>query len=310
MNQKCNRRKFLKTGLAVSAAAGTGLFWNIDRIFAQSSADTVPDLVAVKNGEPAALFDAAIKSAGGMGRFIKKGQTVVVKPNIGWNREPETGANTNPELINRIIAHCKEAGAKKIYVFDNTVDHGPRCYKTSGIQNAATSAGAVMVPANHEKYYQEVEIPEAKKLNQTKVHELILESDVYINVPVLKHHSSSSLTLAMKNQMGVVWDRGVYHWSDLHQCISDFCLYRKPDLNIMDAYRITKRNGPQRAGKDDVVVKKTLLLSKDIVATDAAAAKIFGADPQKISHIYYGHQAGIGNMELDKLNIKKIILSG
>jgi uncharacterized protein (DUF362 family) len=310
MHQKCNRRKFLKAGLAASAAAGAGLFWNIDHIFAQDSASRVPDLVAVKNGEPAALFDAAIKSMGGMGRFVKKGQTVVVKPNIGWDREPETGANTNPELVNRIVKHCRDAGAKKIYVFDNTVHNGSKCYNTSGIQNASKSAGAVMVPGNHEKYYQEVEIPKAKTLNQAKVHELILESDVYINVPVLKHHSSSSLTLAMKNQMGVVWDRRIYHWSGLHQCISDFCLYRKPDLNIMDAYRVTLRNGPQRARKDDVAVKKTLLLSPDIVTTDTAAAKIFGADPQKIDYINYGHQAGIGNMELDKLQIKKIILSG
>lgn len=309
MAQKFNRRQFLKTGLTISAATGTGLFWNIDRIIAQSSNRAAPDLVAVKNGEPAALFDAAIQAAGGMGRFVKKGQTVVVKPNIGWDREPEAAANTNPELVGRIISHCMNAGAKKVYVFDNSCDYGPSCYKTSGIQNAVKTAGATIVPGNHERYYQEVEIPNAKKLNHTKVHELILESDVYINVPVLKHHSSSGLTLAMKNQMGVVWDRGVYHAKDLHRCIADFCLYRKPDLNIMDAYRVTLRNGPQRAGKDDVVLKKDLLLSTDIIAIDAAAAKIFGVNPREIRHIYYGHQEGIGNMELDQLNIKKITLA-
>jgi uncharacterized protein (DUF362 family) len=310
MTQKYNRRQFLKAGLTISAATGAGLLGNVDHIFAQSSNQALPDLVAVKNGEPAALVDAAIKAAGGMGRFVKKRQTVVVKPNIGWDREPEAGATTNPELVGRIIQHCINAGAKKVYVFDNSCDYGPSCYKTSGIQNAAKSAGAIIVPGNHERYYQEVKIPNAKKLTNTKVHELILESDVYINVPVLKQHSSSSLTLAMKNQMGVVWDRGAYHAKDLHRCIADFCLYRKPDLNIMDAYRITLRNGPQRAGKDDVVLKKDLLLSTDIVAVDAAAAKIFGTDPKNINHIYYGYQEGIGNMELDKLNIKKISLSG
>ena len=310
MTQKYNRRQFLKAGLVISAATGTGLLGNVDHIFAQSSNQALPDLVAVKNGEPAALFDAAIKAAGGMGRFVKKGQTVVVKPNIGWDRPPEAGANTNPELASRIIQHCTNAGAKKVYVFDNSCDYGPSCYKTSGIQNAAKSAGAAIVPGNHERYYQEVEIPNAKKLTIAKIHELILESDVYINVPVLKQHSSSSLTLAMKNQMGVVWDRGVYHAKDLHRCIADFCLYRKPDLNIMDAYRVTLRNGPQRAGENDVVLKKTLLLSNDIVAIDAAAARIFGTDPRNVNYIYYGHQEGIGTMELDKLNIKKISLSG
>jgi uncharacterized protein (DUF362 family) len=310
MTQKCNRRQFIKTSLAVTAATGTGLFCDMDRIFAQNANQTVPDLVAVKNGEPAALFDAAITSAGGMGRFVKKGQTVVVKPNIGWNRQPETGADTNPELVGRIIEHCKAAGAKKVYVFDNSVAYGPNCYKTSGIENAAKSVGAKVVPGNHEKYYQEVEIPEAKKLHKTRVHELILESDVYINVPILKHHSSSNLTMAMKNQMGVVWDRDTFHWKGLHRCIADFCRFRKPDLNIMDAYRVTMNNGPQMAGKDDVVLKKTLLLSTDIVAIDTAAAKIFGTDPQNIDYISYGYQDGIGTMALDKLNIKKITLSG
>ncbi|NNF99173.1 MAG: DUF362 domain-containing protein [Desulfobacteraceae bacterium] len=311
MTSHHNRRQFLKkSGRLTVTAAATLLMGNGGGISALATASSAPDLVAVKNGEPHALFDAAIKAAGGMGRYVQKGQTVVIKPNIGWNREPEYAANTNPALVQRIIEHCVNAGAKKIYVFDHSVDHGQRCYKSSGIESAAKSSGALMVPGDHERYYQEVVVPGGQKLKKTKVHELILESDVYINVPVLKHHGSSGLTLAMKNQMGVVWNRGEYHWRGLHQCIADFCRFRKPDLNIIDAYRITLRNGPQRAGADDVVMKKTLLLSPNIVAIDAAAAKIFGKDPQDISHIYYGHHGGIGNMDLNGLNIKRITLPG
>ncbi|MCP4115535.1 MAG: DUF362 domain-containing protein [Desulfobacteraceae bacterium] len=311
MDPRDTRRTFLKKSLTYSTvAAGTLVFHGIDALWGQVSPGTPSDLVAVKNGEPGAMFDAAIARAGGMGRFVRRGQTVVVKPNIGWNRPPETGANTHPELVKHVVAHCLDAGAKKVYVFDHAVDKGEKCYKKSGIESAVKSAGGIMVPGGHKKYFQKIDIPQGEKLTSTRVHELILESDVYINVPVLKHHSSSGLTLAMKNQMGVVWNRGYYHLKGLHRCIADFCHVGKPDLNVMDAYRITLRNGPSRAGKDDVVIRKTLLLSSDIVAIDSAAARIFGKNPEEINHILYGHQTGIGTMDLSSLNIQKINLAG
>lgn len=311
METRDTRRTFLKKSLTFSTvAAGTMIFRGIDTLWGQINPQSLPDLVAVKNGEPAAMFDAAIARAGGMQRFVHQGQTVVIKPNIGWNRPPETGANTHPELVKRIVAHCLDVGAKKVYVFDHSVDNGEKCYEKSGIAFAVKSAGGIMVPGSHKKYFQKTDIPDGETLKSTRVHELILESDVYINVPVLKHHSSSGLTLAMKNQMGVVWNRGYYHLKGLHRCIADFCHVRKPDLNVMDGYRITLRNGPSRAGKDDVVIRKTLLLSSDIVAIDAAAARIFGKNPEEINHILYGHKTGIGNMDLSSLNIEKINLTG
>ncbi len=308
--KKINRREFFKKGF-ITGAAIFGPFYvgMTDKIFAKKSLSSIPDLVAVRNGEPDVMFDKAIASMGGMREFIKKGQTVVIKPNIGWNREIETGANTNPLLVKRIVEHCLNAGAKKVYVFDHTCDTNWReCYKNSGIEDAAKAAGAIVVPGNNEKYYEEVRIPGAKILKTTKVHELILETDVFINVPVLKHHGSTRLTIAMKNLMGVIWDRGWYHSSGLHECIADFCLYRKPDLNIVDAYRVTMDNGPQRARKEDISLKKSLLISRDIVAVDAASAKIFGIEPEKVKHIKRGYDKNIGNINLEELNIKKIVL--
>ncbi len=307
MQKKCSRRDFLKNGLIFSAATvSPPLPRNLMSLFAQESHGSAPDLVEVKNGEPDVLFDKAIQAMGGISRFVKKGQTVMVKPNIAWNRGPDTGANTNPLLVKRIVEHCQRAGAKKIYVFDHTIDDEADCYKNSGITEAARSAGAWIAPGNHEKYYQGVSIPSAKKLKKAKVHELILESDVYINVPVLKHHSYTVLTLAMKNQMGVVWDRMAYHNTDLHRCISDFCHFKTPDLNIMDAYRVTLRNGPQRARANDLKLMKTLLLSTDIVAIDAAASILFGKKPETISHISYGNEDRIGRLNLEELNVKRL----
>ncbi|MCU0364838.1 MAG: DUF362 domain-containing protein [Ignavibacteriaceae bacterium] len=208
----------------------------------------------------------------------------------------------------RIVQHCYEAGAKEVYVFDNTCDDWKRCYSNSGIERAVKDAGGKMVSGDSERYYQQIEVKQGKKLTNTKVHELILESDVFINVPILKHHSSTDLTIAMKNLMGNVWDRGYWHRNNLHQCIADFTSFKKPDLNIVDAYYVMKKNGPRGVSKGDVVLMKSQIISTDIVAADAAAAKLFGTEPEDISYIKLAAEMKLGQMDLSKLNINRIIL--
>ena len=120
------------------------------------------------------------------------------------------------------------------------------CYKNSGIEKAAKGAGAKVVPGNSENYYQQIEIPGGVKLKSAKVHELLLETDVFINVPVLKNHNSTRMTSCLKNMMGVVWDRGYWHSNNLNQCIADYALFeKKPALNIIDCYNVMVKNGPQ-----------------------------------------------------------------
>lgn len=264
------------------------------------------DLVAVRDGGPDVMFDKAIASLGGMTKFVKKGQKVVVKPNIGWDVAPERAGNTNPKLVGRIIRHCLDAGASEVYVFDNTCDAWNLCYKNSGIEKAVKDAGGKLVPGNTEGYYQEVQIPRGKMLKSAKVHELILSSDVFINVPVLKHHSSANVSLSMKNLMGIVWDRRYWHRNDLQQCIADFASWRKPTLNVIDGYRVMMRNGPRGVSEADVVNMKQMIVSADMVAADAAATKIFGSQPADIPHIRIASEMKVGTMELDKLSINRI----
>ncbi|MEI6608128.1 MAG: DUF362 domain-containing protein [Deltaproteobacteria bacterium] len=308
--QKTDRREFLKKGLSLGLVAGGAvILGKPDFILAKEKPFSIPDLVAVKNGEPDAMFKKAMSLMGGIGQFVKKGQTVVVKPNIGFPRKPEVGATTNPLLIKTIIESCYQAGAKKVYVFDNAVsptsNNSKNCYQLSGIEDAAKSAGGIIIPVD-DFSYKEVIIPGGKTLKTAEIHRLILDSDVFINVPVLKHHSSTHLSIAMKNLMGIVKNRMEYHLTGLDQCIADFCLYKKPDLNIVDAYRVLMSHGP--AGPRDgaapnVELKKTLLMSRDIVAVDAAATKIFGKNPEDIEYIKTGHQQKTGNMNLKELKI-------
>ena len=302
------RREFIKRSTAAAIAAGASItFGNLSEAFAGTLLSKKGyDLVAVKGGEPDAMFDKAIASMGGMKSFVKKGQIVCVKPNIGWDSTPEMAANTNPLLIKQIIKHCFEAGAKDVYVFDHTCDNWNRCYSNSGIERAVKDAGGKIVSGASESYYQDVTVKSGKKLKDAKVHEVLLSSDVFINVPILKQHGGGRITVGMKNLMGVVWNRGQWHKNDLHQCIADFSTYRKPDLIVVDAYNVMMRNGPRGGSLEDIVTMKSQLLSTDVVAADAAAAKLFGMNPDNVPYINYADEMKIGTKDLSKLNINRI----
>lgn len=304
-----DRRNFLKTGLLAGASLTVpGVYGNY---FTKSSKAMTAnyDLIAIKNGEPEVMFDKGIEQLGGMKAFVKKNQKVLIKPNIGWDVSPERGGNTNPKLVKRIIEHCYEAGAKEVFVFDHTCDDWRRSYSNSGIEKAVKDAGGKIVSGDTENYYQSVSVKDGKVLTKAKVHELVLDSDVIINVPILKSHSSTRLTVAMKNMMGVVWDRGYWHRSDLHQCIADYGTFsKKPTLNVVDAYYVMKQNGPRGVSIDDVALMKSQIISTDMVASDAAAAKLFGLEPDSILYIKIAGSMGVGKKDLSTLNIKRIIL--
>ncbi len=302
------RRDFLRTGVGLAMLSGISPFFGgLEEIMANPAAKT--ELAAVRGGEPEEMFDKAIDALGGISKFVKQGQSVLVKPNIGWDAPPERAANTNPRIVGHIVKKCLEAGASEVNVFDKTCNKWDRCYSNSEIEKYVKDAGGKMVPGNSESYFSEVNVPNGKTLKKTKVHELIKSADVFINVPVLKHHASTKLSLGMKNLMGVVWDRKFYHSNDLNQCIADFITYRKPDLTVIDGYNMMTKNGPRGVSTADVVNLKAMIISTDIVATDAAAAKMFGLDPKDVGHIQIAHNMGMGNMNLEELNIHRIKIS-
>ncbi|MDR0830053.1 MAG: DUF362 domain-containing protein [Prevotellaceae bacterium] len=314
-----DRRDFLKT-LAVTGVAfslkmsdGMGLLAQTTKSAAGNQA---VDLVAVMGGEPDIMFRRAIAEMGGMGKFVKSGQKVCIKPNIGWDKTPELAANTNPKLVAEIVKQCLAAGAKEVVVFDHTCDEWTKCYKNSGIEAAAKKAGAKVLPGNDEAYYKkEISLPKGKSLKSAKIHSAILDSDVWINVPILKHHGGANMSIAMKNHMGIVWNRRVFHVKNLQQCIADICtLDKKAVLNVVDGYRLLTNNGPQGKSEGDVVLAKALFISQDIVAVDTAAVKFFNSSQKHnipldhVGHISLGQEQKLGTMNIDKLNVKRIKL--
>lgn len=308
------RRKFLEA-LALAGVASTVKAGEAFDILTQSGVNSTTnaayDMVAVMGGEPVEMFRKGIAELGGMKKFVKKGQKIVVKPNIGWDKVPELAGNTNPLLVQEIVKQCFDAGASEVTVFDHTCDDWRKCYKNSGIEDAAQAAGAKVVPAHEESYYVDVDLPRAKSLKKTKIHKAIIDCDAWINVPVLKNHGGARMTISMKNLMGIVWDRGFFHSNDLPQCIADICSYSKPPvLNVVDAFRVMKSNGPRGKSAADVVEAKALFVSSDIVAVDTAATKFFNQIEQmpleNVAYLSKGAELKVGNMDIDQMNVKRI----
>ena len=311
-----DRRNFLKAIALTGALLSIKKSGAITLISQKFSGETIKesyDLVAVMGGDPVSMFRKAIAEMGGMGKFIKKGQKVVVKPNIGWDKTPELAANTNPELVSEIVRQCYKAGAKEVIVFDHTCDNWQKAYTNSGIEEAVKKTGGKMLPAHESSYYSEVSIPNGVMLKKTMVHQAILDSDVWINVPVLKNHGGAKMSIAMKNYMGIVWDRKFFHKNDLQQCIADVCsIEKKAVLHVVDAFRLMKENGPRGKSEADVVLSKGLFISQDIVAADTAATSFFNQvremPLESVSHIGKGEKQNLGTTNLGSLNIKRIKL--
>ena len=261
--------------------------------------------------DPAAMLTKAIETLGGITKFVKPGQKIVVKPNIGWAKTPEMAANTNPEVVGALVKLCMEAGAEEVLVFDHTCHEWNSCYEKSGIKEATEANGGKMIPGNDESYYKEVTLPTGKNLSSTKIHEAIINCDAWFNVPVLKHHGGAKMSLSMKNSMGIVWDRKSFHLKGLQQSIADLATYdKKPILNIIDGYRSLTQNGPQGKGEEDMVLTKALFASVDPVAVDTAAVKFFGQIKEMplddVSHIGLAEAHQLGTQDLSKVTVKRI----
>jgi uncharacterized protein (DUF362 family) len=252
------------------------------------------------------LTRKTFEAAGGISKFIAKGDVVVVKPNISWARQPEMAASTNPYVMQAVVELCQEAGAKKVRIADNTIHDARRCFALTGAGMVAKNTGADLV------------YPRASLMRQIKLqgHRLdiwpvfvpLVEADKVINLPVAKHHSLSSLTLGMKNWIGAVGGRRNKLHQDIHMTIVDLAQFFKPTLTLIDGIRIMTRNGPSGGSTADVVQKNTLILSDDPVAADARAALLFGRKPEQIGFIKLGQKWGLGTYDFQKLAGKKVTL--
>ncbi len=269
-----------------------------------------PDLVVARGGEPEELVRRALAALGGMGRFVQRGDDVIIKPNICVAYHTyEYAATTNPWVVAALVRLALEAGARRVRVMDYPFGGSPEeAYVRSGIQQEVEAAGGQMELMAPFKF-AEVPIPQGRDLKKWTVYQEALKADVLIDVPIAKHHSLARLTLGMKNLMGLIQNRGAMH-RNLGQRLADLASLFRPALTVVDAVRILVDNGPTGGRLEDVRKLDTIIVSPDIVAADAYAATLFGLRPDDLDYIRAGVAMGLGRSDLGSLRIEELSIGG
>lgn len=315
------RRDFLKrTGGTVAMAAGTGgigwLFHNRGAAhpptilfdpktsFAVPVDKSLPKLTLAKHEDPAKALAAALEAIGKISRFISKGDKVVLKPNVGWDRKVEQAANTHPVLVGEMVRLCKEAGAAEVIVTDNTCNDARRTFLRSGVKEAAEKAGGI-VHLPDEADYSEVAI-KGEFMDVWPVLNSILKADKVINMPIAKHHGLAACTAGMKNLYGIVGGRRNQLHQKIDESIVDLTRFSPPTLTIIDATRVLMRSGPQGGSTDDVEHPQVVMCATDIVAGDARASEFIDLTGEKVGHIKLAHEKKLGNINYNEAGFKEV----
>lgn len=314
MSDTITRRKFLATVSRTGLAVGVGVAFPgaLEKALAARESDTAD--LAVIEGPAAPAVEKSLEILGGIKRFVKPGDKVVLKPNLGFPTSPDGATTTSPEVVRKVAALCSGAGAGQVLILDYPVRQHEMCLELSGIRSACRD-----IPKTHtaaitdEKFFREIEVPRGKSLKKVKVARQVLEANVFINLPIAKSHGSAGVTFSMKNLMGIIWDRRAFHWKhDLDQAIADLSTVVRPHLIILDATRVLTDGGP--GGPGTIVTPGKIVAGTNPVMVDAFAvgvAKWYGKDfaPRQVKHILKAHELGIGEMDLGNLRIKRGVIT-
>lgn len=296
------RRKFLKTtaaGIALGLAGGPSF----------SIAREEVDL-AVISGDPVAATKKALEALGGISRFVKKGQHVVLKPNMSFTRTPEFGATTHPQVVATVAQACVEAGAQQVLVLDHTLHRAELCLERTGIREACKDISGVHVLALQErKFFREIKIPQGKVLERVEVMKEVLDSPVLINIPVAKSHSATGVSMGIKGLMGLIWDREIFHSQvNMNQALADLATVIKPQLTILDATRALTSGGP--GGPGEVKKPNLIIAGIDPVAVDSYGVSVvpwYGQTfkGRQVEHLQIAHQRGLGKIDIEQSKVFK-----
>ncbi len=314
------RREFIKkTGQAAVLAAVSGgvgfLFHNressayaklIDAspAFQVAPDPALPKITLAQNTDHIAALNAALDAVGGIKRFVKPGEKVTIKPNIGWDRTPEQGADTNPVLVGEMVRLCFDAGASEVVISDIPCNYAPRCFLRSGIKEAAEKAGAkVILPRDEDLITVDLK---GKMLSAWPVLKHFVETDRLINMPIVKNHSLSRCTVGMKNLYGVLGGSRSQLHQQIDQSIVDLATFFAPTLVVVDATRVMMRGGPTGGSLDDVKIENSVMCATDQVAADARAAEFLDMQPDKIGHIILAQSSGLGTMDYRAAGYKEL----
>jgi uncharacterized protein (DUF362 family) len=308
--RKTDRRDFIKSGLATTATLVAGGSIAVPAA-AKVQAAGAPLVITARGTDPAANARAAVDALGGMKKFVKPGDKVVIKPNMSFARGPKEASNTNPAVVGEVARMCSEAGASRVSVLDYVLQSPRDCLSLSKIPEYCRSVPNTSVNVvQSERLFRKIGVPKGRQFQSMKAVTEVLDADVLIAVPVGKSHGSAGVSFSMKGMMGLIYDRRSFHTRyDLHDAIVDMVTVLKPDLVVSDGTRILSTGGPSGPGK--VIPLNLVVASTDMVAADAQMLVLgtwYGRKfkPSQVKHIRLAAERGLGRMDLENLRLKNV----
>ncbi len=308
-DQSFSRRQFVTqvggTGLVIGGAVTAGLLtrdqWGMEGVkppppvrlkdYSVGPAKGRPSLVVVRSTPPRAddyssreeelhareeqaftMVRAALTTMGGdkgVGQFITKGDVVVIKPNVAFDKNPDLAATTQPDTLSAVVKLCFSAGARKVIVCDNPINNPESCFFKTKVGEAAVRAGAELILPK-DSYFEQLYVG-GETITHTwrMLYRPFREATKVIGISPVKDHNLCKATVTMKNWYGLLGNpRNQFH-QDIHGIISDFALMMRPTLVIADARKLLMRNGPTGGSLNDVKQSDTIVVGTDHLAVDS-----------------------------------------
>lgn len=265
----------------------------------------LPQITLAKTADHTEALRSALDAIGGIGRFVRKGERVLLKPNVAYIRTPEQAVNTNPVLVGEMVRLCMMAGASEVLVTDYGAHDPYRSFSQSGIQSAIERNGGKLL-ITHDRDFVEDDL-NGKFIKTWPVLRHVFEVDRLINMPIAKHHGLVWGTASMKNFFGAIGgERDKLHYR-LDQAIVDLAAYFRPTLTVVDATRVLMRNGPAGGATGDVKICDSVICATDQVAADSRAGEFLGISAGRIRHVGLAAEQGLGEIDYRKAGYREII---
>lgn len=278
----------------------------------------MPSKVAIKRVEPDAsaaqvteAVAAAVKDLGGASRFIKRGETVLLKPNLGRPLEPGNPENADWRVVNAVVALAKKAQAGRIVIAEGALGTStPEAFEKTGVADVARRHRADLVDLNEGEFVK-LPVRGGAVLKNVEVAKAVLDADCLINLPALKATIDMSsdagreypISMSMKNLKGVLPADARIHFHDVgwQEAVADLNSVMHSDLVVMSALLACVGEGWLERRWEPGVPLGLIIAGDDPVAVDAVAASIVGYDPKTIEHIRLAADRGTGCADLDKI---------
>jgi len=319
-----SRRDFIKhIGAGVLLAGGSVAIWQALRdptgdrgkpqapVFRLKNFRVEPPsgakVIGVARGEQyEAMLKMAIGAIGGIEHYIRKGDVVLIKPNVAFERSPKLGATTNPDVLAALIRLVREAGAAEIRVADNPIESPEKCFAKSGITAVANATGAKLylpTPASFEM----LEVPGAKLIERWPFfYRPFRGVDKVIGIAPIKDHNLCHASMTTKNWYGLLGGRRNQFHQDIHNIVADLALMMSPTFVVLDGSRILMKNGPTGGDLSDVVEGRTLIAATDQIAADAFGfSELLGRKGDLPHYLNLAHERHLGNPDWRNVALKE-----